>query len=88
LLTYFENPFLRPIEVGNQLYNYRKCEGDGKDRERSARANHTRVIAHCSKGKSRDREKANPDCTGNAASEVRLYPFRVQIDHLVERLDE
>src|SRR5262249_14562858 len=83
-----KNTLLRSIEVRNQLNDHGECKGNSKDRERSTRPNHARMIAHCSQRECSDCEKADPNCAGYAAPQTGLKPCRVKVDHLIERLDE
>ena len=88
LLAHFQDPFLRSVEIRNEPYDRRKGEGDGKFCERSARSSEASVIAHGGERKDGDREKRHPDGTGNATPQAGCHPFRVEVDHLIERLDE
>src|SRR5262245_23212310 len=66
LLTHFQDPFLRSVEIRNESDDRRKGEGDGQFGERAARAREARVIAHGSERQDGDREQHPPDGTGNA----------------------
>ena len=88
MLADVENSFLRSIQIGNELDDHRKGDGNGDNRQRSAGPTHASVVPHGRKRKRSDYEEAQPDCTRNPAPQRRLYPGRVEVDHLIERLDE
>ena len=88
LLADSQNSFLWSVQISNQFDDYSKRDRDGDNRERSASSTEAGMVTHGDKRKRRDCEKAQPDCAGNSAPHCSLQAFRVQIDHLIKRLNE